>query len=769
MQFHVTKVPASPQMTTRDVFMFAQKPRRSRPIRGRVVFIDHTIHDVVVALGDGQQITAAMDPRDETDSLRRIANASDPAMWIDCEVVKGVVTQFFLVSQDEEVVSALRNGGWNIEEDVINLCKSVWREARVPYSSITSDVERCGNMASVPKWRMEHSLFPHQRKTVCWMRDMEKRFPSTIYYDGNIRITEEWFVDTESECFTKDSSPRSACLMGGICADGMGKGKTASALRLVSESEPFSNEPDVYESRASLFLLPLNLVGQWKREIEKFLNTDLMKIVFLLHGRNLPLMNDLLEADMVVTTFHFLKSNRTYNDMVDRCLKNRGKERSSLSSWCRTPGHQECLVEAIMWRRIIIDEMHQIFERMADTKHFRLFRSRAIWGLTATPTLDNDQAQHLYALLTREKTHHPNLMSRLIEESVAVHSETALSSFPKRSLCMVSLSAEERILLGDVNRDTLADKVRKVTFVDVHNHTDGDSVEGHMIASRRRDCAAIQARIRGHERSVRILETVEQELLEDYQRSDPNPEVKRASKEALDAHVEDLQVARDMLLRQRMILNEKEVMAETLQQRVSQIREETTCNMCGKSPGLKFFLLSNCFHMVCSECVSFHGVCGVCGEVIQDMAPFETTRGVGTKMREIVALIQSLGEASILFVQWKSMLKGTRSFLRSFEIKVHTLDGNSTQRTNALQSLADGGVLLLCLEDGFAGLHLPHVTNVIFAHAIVGDRDRVLRLESQAISRCVRYGQTKPVNTYSFVVSDTEEEALYEMTHGSEC
>ena len=74
-------------------------------------------------------------------------------------------------------------------------------------------------------------------------------------------------------------------------------------------------------------------------------------------------------------------------------------------------------------------------------------------------------------------------------------------------------------------------------------------------------------------------------------------------------------------------------------------------------------------------------------------------------------------------------------------------------------------MLLLCLEDGFAGLHLPYIAHVIFVHAIVADRDTVDVLEKQAIARCQRFGQTRQVRTYSFVVQDTEEAALYYRTH----
>ena len=74
-------------------------------------------------------------------------------------------------------------------------------------------------------------------------------------------------------------------------------------------------------------------------------------------------------------------------------------------------------------------------------------------------------------------------------------------------------------------------------------------------------------------------------------------------------------------------------------------------------------------------------------------------------------------------------------------------------------------VLLLCLEDSFAGLHLPHVRHIIFAHAIVAEKKQVERLERQAIARCVRHGQESTVGVYSFVVLDTEEEELWHRTH----
>ena len=106
-----------------------------------------------------------------------------------------------------------------------------------------------------------------------------------------------------------------------------------------------------------------------------------------------------------------------------------------------------------------------------------------------------------------------------------------------------------------------------------------------------------------------------------------------------------------------------------------------------------------------------------------------------------------------------------KSFLRGMHIKVLNLEGNVSQRATTLNEFMLGGVLLLCLEDSFAGLHLPHARHVIFSHAIVGDVRSVKLLEEQAIARCVRHGQTEEVKVYSFVVKDCDEETIWKNTH----
>ena len=78
------------------------------------------------------------------------------------------------------------------------------------------------------------------------------------------------------------------------------------------------------------------------------------------------------------------------------------------------------MIEAVRWKRVVVDEIHQVFESARDVRSLRLLQTRALWGLTATPAFDDDleRAQHLYTFLHREKPHHPNLLACLSRGAV---------------------------------------------------------------------------------------------------------------------------------------------------------------------------------------------------------------------------------------------------------------------------------------------------------------------------------------------------------------
>lgn len=777
------------------ILSFAQKLQQGGPLRrGRLTLLDVSISQASV---QGIEAPVSLDPQDSTHLLREVIAHGGDAVQIECDFEPSHrVVQLHLMVRPDLVDRLLRNGELPVEEALIHLARSVWRDARIPtdYSHYQTNAPECVQVQECVRWKEdEFPLFAHQRATVDWMRHFESNVPHTFGYSGNLKITDEWYLDTENETFTTDASPREAQLAGGICADGMGTGKTATALRLVVETlgrEPpqTSATQSRYVSDATLIILPLNLVSQWQGEISKFVHLDRFRVVWMVQGKDVraTTLQDLCQsADVVITTSYFLRASKPYTEMVDACLGgsgaiSRAKTRAALSSWSRHPDRTEPVLEAIHWKRVIVDEIHQTFESPRDLRQLKLFHTQMLWGLTATPTLDSDHAQHLYLLLRREKAHHPNLLSQLIAHSVRGTVARHVVE-PSRSLELVQLSGEERMHLNCSTNAEIGKIIRTCTFVPeaADGGTGGGdaSVEEQFRQAQSRTLQTLCAKVEGHQRSVRIFERAGAELELEVQRlaeecADGSAdecvamqaEIARA---ACETHSRDLAVARSLLDAEQTKLLRHKASEQFVIERLSSLRAHNeTCPVCHTRP---CELITSCSHMFCGQCAdSFlrtHGVCPLCSLPLGEFTRVAGVGGIGTKFTRIGELVLSISEPIILFVQWKAMMRGTRSFLRNLPARVLTLDGNAAQRSTILAEFMSGGVLLLCLEESFAGLHLAHVRHIIFAHAIVGDRNKVALLESQAIARCVRHGQTRQVQVHSFVVADCEEEDLYHRTH----
>ena len=240
------------------------------------------------------------------------------------------------------------------------------------------------------------------------------------------------------------------------------------------------------------------------------------------------------------------------------------------------------------------------------------------------------------------------------------------------------------------------------------------------------------------------------------------------AKTSAERHSKELNNVRE----QRNIINSRILRTkssiEFVKERLDALQTRThICPICMEK---KCSVITPCGHLFCSQCIKkslkTNKACPECRQdVEEDNIRSITLGGMGTKMMEIAKLIERINEPIVLFVQWKSMLRGIKSFLKGLGIQILSLEGNVSQRAYTLDVFKLGGVLLLCLEDSFAGLHLPHARYVIFSHAIVGDLRSVKLLEEQAVARCLRHGQTEEVKVYSFIVKDCDEEIIWKNTH----
>ena len=696
------------------ILTFASHPYTSAPTRLVLTHVDDTIHEAIAHPDDGKSpsVTVHIDPRDCHDHLVQVVARNDGVVRIECsvEVHTQRVVALHICVDSVAFLSRVNNGGFASEEALISLARLVWRDARIPFPELVSHIREIP--LHVPSLWNDWTLYPHQQRTVAWMQHMETEFPKRISYSGNIHVARDWYLDTETECLTQLPSTREVYLRGGICANEPGSGKTATVLRLLSDRDVSKKSIDthVYSTNATLIILPLNLVSQWSSEIKKFLSdrVRVLKIVRSQDLRNVNMSSLCNDYDIVLTTFYFLRNCRGYTDLVEGALGGRPRARAAISAWARQRNHTEPVLEAVRWKRVVVDEIHGTFDSARDLRMLQLFNTAALWGLTGTPTLNSEA---LYTLLEREKSHHPNLMHSIIANGVRCDDNSSMDVVckPLRRLQRVDVSKEERIHMEQVGN--VEEEIRLTSFVDGTVDDAGVEPEEQFRRTRQSGRERLNSRIMEYSRTMDVLNNTLSHLEDKACLGDTRETTLREL-----TRLEDLRTADEIKLKS---LDDK---AADLTRRLQEIEN--------------------------------------------DGSAATPIYGLGTKMQRVAELLISLRtEPTILFVQWKSMVRGVRSYLRSLDIKVLYLEGNTSYRESTLAEFKRGGVLVLCMEESFAGLHLAHVRTIVFAHAIVGDVNIVHRLERQAIARCIRNGQTSDVDVYSFVVSESDEEALWHQTH----
>ncbi|ORZ08775.1 SNF2 family N-terminal domain-domain-containing protein [Lobosporangium transversale] len=118
---------------------------------------------------------------------------------------------------------------------------------------------------------------------------------------------------------------------------------------------------------------------------------------------------------------------------------------------------------------------------------------------------------------------------------------------------------------------------------------------------------------------------------------------------------------------------------------------------------------------------------------------------------------------SVVFSQWTSMLDLIEDGLRENKIKFTRLDGTMqrSDRTTAMMRFkerSDVSVILISLKAGGVGLNLTSAQRVYLM-----DPHWNPSVESQAIDRIHRLGQTKPVDVVRFIIKGSIEENILEL------
>jgi SNF2 family DNA or RNA helicase len=150
------------------------------------------------------------------------------------------------------------------------------------------------------------------------------------------------------------------------------------------------------------------------------------------------------------------------------------------------------------------------------------------------------------------------------------------------------------------------------------------------------------------------------------------------------------------------------------------------------------------------------------GEASEDATEVEEVPEVSSKLSKVIEIVSSAPteDKIIIFSYFTKLLKNLQAMLPIPKDSIYMYHGrlSTSERTDVIESFktdTKAKVLLINLRAGGTGLNLVEANHVILMEPYWNDAE-----EQQAINRCYRIGQKKPVHVYKLSVQNSIEDWL---------
>lgn len=137
-----------------------------------------------------------------------------------------------------------------------------------------------------------------------------------------------------------------------------------------------------------------------------------------------------------------------------------------------------------------------------------------------------------------------------------------------------------------------------------------------------------------------------------------------------------------------------------------------------------------------------------------------------TKIGNIIYFLKTTIEKSdkvILFSQWDELLHKVGNIIEKYNIKPLYCTGTVYQKKRVIDKFSNDNeynLIMLSSNNCASGLNLTIANKIIFLEPIYGSKEYRSDIQSQAIGRCDRISQKRPIEIYNFIIKNTIEEDI---------
>ncbi|WVQ99528.1 hypothetical protein IAU59_006664 [Kwoniella sp. CBS 9459] len=626
-------------------------------------------------------------------------------------------------------------------------------------------------------------ILPHQSQALQWMIARENPVSPKKPSDPQVQFwtrqsgqnkTPDYYLNVATRTPQYDEPELGR---GGIIADGMGLGKTLTALSLVLATKK-ETTGDGKSSNATLIVCPLSVLSNWEKQIQDHVAPGQLTC-YTYHGAMKGVTVKTLEQfDVVLTTYLAVAADAPSGPAS--LNKSPGKEKKP-----KTSGGGAGPLLRVKWKRVVADEGHVLRNPKAKmTQAFAALQTERRWICTGTPIVNSssdlgslltclkickplDQPEYFKSLLLRPLKRGDAKAAQLLQALVAqILLRRTKDSKDAKGKKLVELPGIEyfrcAIKLDDDTRklyDEILEGSRR-KFQEAMRTGEGTANVLSMLTRMRQLCLS--------------AELVPQSFIDDLRR--PLANHATSTKE---------------IAISSMPAEKKDELIKKLRQYVE---DDTECGVCydeeafGKRP-----CITDCGHAFCYPCIErvllsvplcpmdrhpigLPSILELPPDQEEYVDPINSQTDSkpikSAKIDELVKYLQVFpgDEKTLVFSQFTSFLDQVALRLNEEKIAWVRFDGrmNATKRQQVIadfqrpmsmsSSKKNPRVMLISLKSGAVGLNLTAASNVFLC-----DPWWQSAIEAQAVDRVHRMGQTRPVRVFQLIAEDTVESAVLDI------